>query len=127
MRLSNFQVHVEPQYFRVFSLTSVAIPNSATNIEEDVFEECGNLQDITLLSSLAKQLPNILPKTKHTIVLHMEDITEVSTKYRPGAAAGFAEDGRSCTDENGKNTASTSNPTPRSWSNWPLSIPLCST
>lgn len=84
------------------SLTSVVIPNSVTIIEEDVFEECGNLQDITLLSSLAKQLPNILPKTKHTIVLHMEDITEVSTKYRPGAAAGFAEDGRSCTDENGK-------------------------
>lgn len=26
-----------------------------------------------------------------------------------------------------KNTASTSSPTPRSWSNWPLSIPLCST
>ncbi len=102
MRLSNFRVHVEPQYFRVFSLTSVAIPNSVTIIEEDVFEECGNLQDITLLSSLAKQLPNILPKTKHTIVLHMEDITEVSTKYRPDAAAGFAEDGRSCTDENGK-------------------------
>lgn len=51
---------------------------------------------------MAKQLPNILPKTKHTIVLHIEEITDISTKYRPGAAADFAEDGRSCTDENGK-------------------------
>lgn len=32
----------------------------------------------------------------------MEDITDVSAKYRPGAAVGFAEDGRDCTDENGK-------------------------
>lgn len=84
------------------SLTSVVIPNSVTIIEEDVFEECSNLRDITIPTSLAKQLPNILPKTKHTIVLHIEDITDISTKYRPGAAAGFAEDGRSCTDENGK-------------------------
>ncbi len=78
------------------------IPNSVTIIEEDVFEECSNLRDITIPTSLAKQLPNILPKTQHTIVLHIEDITNVSAKYRPGAAAGFAEDGRDCTDENGK-------------------------
>ena len=84
------------------SLTSVVIPNSVTIIEEDVFEECSNLRDITIPTSLAKQLPNILPKTQHTIVLHIEDITNVSAKYRPGAAAGFAEDGRDCTDENGK-------------------------
>ena len=102
MRLSNFQVHVEPQYFRVFSLTSVVIPNSVTVIEEDVFEECGNLRDITLPSSLAKQLPNFPPKTKHTIVLHIDDLTNVSTKYRPGATVGFAEDGRDCTSERGK-------------------------
>lgn len=43
-----------------------------------------------------------LPKTKHTIVIHIDDISDVSAKYRPGAAVGFAEDGRSCTDENGK-------------------------
>lgn len=29
------------------------------------------------------------------------DVTGVSTKFRPSAAAGFAEGGRSCTDENG--------------------------
>ena len=84
------------------SLTSVVIPNSVTIIKEDVFEECSNLRDITIPTSLAKQLPDILPKTKHTIVLHIDDITNVSAKYRPGAAVGFAEDGRSCTDENGK-------------------------
>ena len=43
-----------------------------------------------------------LPKTKHTIVLHIDDISDVSTKFRPGAAVGFAEDGRDCADENGK-------------------------
>lgn len=78
------------------------IPDSVTSIGEKSFEKCERLADFACPSSLAKQLPNILPKTKHTIVLHIDDITNVSAKYRPGAAVGFAEDGRSCTDENGK-------------------------
>lgn len=32
----------------------------------------------------------------------MEDITGISTRYRPGAAVGFAEDDRNCADKNGK-------------------------
>ena len=84
------------------SLTSVTLPGGVTSVGDESFEECEQLADFTCPSSLAKRLSAILPKTKHTIVLHMEDITNVSAKYRPGAAVGFAEDGRDCTDENGK-------------------------
>ena len=84
------------------SLTSIMIPDSLTSIGEKSFEKCERLAEFTCPSSLAKQLSTILPKTQHTIVLHMEDITDISAKYRPGAAVGFAEDGRDCTDENGK-------------------------
>ena len=35
-------------------------------------------------------------------VIHIDDISSVSSKYRPGCAVGFAEDNRDCTDENGK-------------------------
>ena len=34
--------------------------------------------------------------------IHINDISNVSAKYRPGCAVGFAEDNRDCTDENGK-------------------------
>ena len=34
--------------------------------------------------------------------IHIDDIGNVSAKYRPGCAVGFAEDNRDCTDENGK-------------------------
>ena len=84
------------------SLTSVTLPGGVTSVGDESFEECEQLADFTCPSSLAKRLSAILPKTKHTIVLHIEDITDVSAKYRPGAAVGFAEDGRDCTDENEK-------------------------
>ena len=45
---------------------------------------------------------SILPKTKTLIILHIPDTSDISTKFRPGAAVGFAEDNRDCTDENGK-------------------------
>ncbi len=45
---------------------------------------------------------SILPKTKTLIILHIPDTSDISTKFRPGAAVGFAEDSRDCTDENGK-------------------------
>ena len=109
------------------SLTSVVIPGNVTSIGEEVFRMCKQISDFTCPSTFIDELPNILPKTKHTIALHPEDITDISAKYRPGAAVGFAEDGRDCTDENGKNTVSTSNPTPSSWSDWPPSILPCST
>ena len=87
------------------SLTSIIIPDSVTSIGEDVFTECENLQDFVCPSSFAKQLQNILPKTKTPIILHIPDISDISTKFRPGAAVGFAEDNRDCTDENGKKYA----------------------
>ena len=87
------------------SLTSVTIPDSVTSIGEEVFSECKNLKDFTCPSIFAKQLQTILPKTKTPIILHISDISEISTKFRPGAAVGFAEDNRDCTDENGKKYA----------------------
>ena len=87
------------------SLTSVTIPDSVTSIGEEVFSECKNLKDFTCPSIFAKQLQTILPKTKTRIILHISDISEISTKFRPGAAVGFAEDNRDCADENGKKYA----------------------
>ena len=87
------------------SLTSMTIPDSVTSIGEEVFSECKNLKDFTCPSIFAKQLQTILPKTKTRIILHIPDISGVSTKFRPGAAVGFAEDNRDCTDENGKKYA----------------------
>lgn len=84
------------------SLTSISVPDSVTSIEAPAFTECENLQDFTCPSSFAKQLQTILPQTKTLIILHIPDISDISAKFRPGAAVGFAEDNRDCTDENGK-------------------------
>ena len=84
------------------SLTSISVPDSVTSIEAPAFTECENLQDFTCPSSFAKQLQTILPKTKTTIILHIPDISGMSTKFLLSAVIGFAEDNRDCTDENGK-------------------------
>ena len=47
-------------------------------------------------------MQTILPKAETPIILHIPDISDISAKFRPGAAVGFAEDNRDCTDENGK-------------------------
>ncbi len=47
-------------------------------------------------------LRRILPTPCRTLAIHTADITNVSAKYRPCAAAGFAEDDRDITDENGR-------------------------
>ena len=86
-------------------LMSVTIPDSVTSIEDFVFNECKKLNDFTCPSTFAEELQYILPKTKTPIILHIPDISGVSTKFRPGAAVGFAEDNRDCTDENGKKYA----------------------
>lgn len=106
------------------SLTSVVIPNSVTIIEEDVFEECSNLRDITIPTSLAKQLPNRhstpSSSTLRTLRMSARNTGPALRRVSPRMAA-------TAPTRTEKNTASTSNPTPRSWSNWPPSILPCST
>ena len=82
-------------------LSSITIPENVMHIGAEAFQDCDGLEEITLPSSQAKRLSVILPKSQN-IVIHMEDITGISTRYRPGAAVGFAEDGRDCADKNGK-------------------------
>ena len=43
-----------------------------------------------------------MPETKKPIILHISDISNISAKFRPNAAAGFAEDTCDCIDTNGK-------------------------
>ena len=83
-------------------LTSVVIPKSVTFVGIQAFYGCSALADITLSSAIAKDLSRFAPETDHMIVLHIDDITNISEEFRPGAAVGFAEDGRDSTDENGE-------------------------
>lgn len=83
-------------------LTSISVPDSVTSIEAPAFTECENLQDFTCPSSFAKQLQTILPKTKTTIILHIPDISGMSTKFLLSVVIGFVEDKRDWSDENGK-------------------------
>ena len=83
----------------------MTVRDSVTSIEDFVFNECKKLNDFTCPSTFAEELQYILPKTKTPIILHIPDISGVSTKFRPGAAVGFAEDNRDCADENGKKYA----------------------
>ena len=85
-----------------YKMVSIEIPTSVTSIGSRVLKGCKNLRSVTCPSAIAKELSDALPNTQRLITLHIDDITGVSMKFRPGAAAGFAEDGRSCTDENGK-------------------------
>lgn len=85
-------------FFGCKRLTNVVLPEGVTNIGNQAFHWCSSLTNITIPS---KRLPEILPKSKK-LVVHMENIANISTRYRPGAAVGFAEDGRDCADKNGK-------------------------
>ena len=89
-------------FYKCSRLTSITVSGSVKSIGKEAFTACVNLKDFTCPSSFAKQLQTILPKTKTTIILHIPDISDISAKFRPGAAVGFAEDNRDCTDENGK-------------------------
>ena len=82
------------------NLANITIPSNVTSIGDKVFDGCRNLGNLTISSALSGRLSAILPKGI-TPILHVEAITEVSAKYRPGAAVGFAEDNRDITDENG--------------------------
>ena len=89
-------------FWKCSSLTSINVPDSVTSIGKEVFSTCTNLKEFTCPSSFAKQLQTILPKAETPIILHIPDISDISAKFRPGAAVGFAEDNRDCTDENSK-------------------------
>ena len=84
------------------NLTSVTILNPDTYISETAFEECENLKEFICPPSFAKELQTILPQTQTPITLHFPNISNISAEFRPGAAVGFVEDNRDCTDENGK-------------------------
>lgn len=90
--------------FEDSSLTSVVIPDSASTIWDGAFDGCNSLASMTIPAAMAGRLSAILPKGK-TPVIHGVGIADVSVKYRPGAAVGFAEDGRDCTDAIGKKYA----------------------
>lgn len=83
-------------------LTSVVIPDSVGNIGDEAFKGCTNLKDVTCSSAQAKELKRYMPATEKPMILHTRDISGIGVKFRPGAAIGFAEDDRNCTDENGK-------------------------
>lgn len=83
-------------------LKSITIPDSMTSIGDKVFYGCNALEDVTWPSGLAKKLQDCMPKGDSLRTLHITDISNVSAKFRPLAVVGFAEDGRDCTDENGK-------------------------
>ena len=92
----------EKAFDKCCSLASITFSDSVIFIGKEAFTTCENLKDFTCPSSFAKELQTILPQTKAPIILHIPDISDISTKFRPGAAVGFAEDNRNCTDENGK-------------------------
>lgn len=83
-------------------LKSVTVPNSVTSIGNKAFYACNALEDVTWPSGLAKKLQDRMPKGDSLRTLHITDISNVSAKFRPLAVVSFAEDGRDCTDENGK-------------------------
>lgn len=91
----------EYAFFGCESLTSIVIPDHVTTLGKHVFDGYSILSEITLPSALASRLGDILSKMVMPVI-HVVDILCVSTKYRPYAAVGFAEDERDCTDENGR-------------------------
>lgn len=83
-------------------LKNIVIPDSVTSIGELAFDECYGITNVTWPSALAKELQHHIGKQCDLHILHIADISNVSAKFRPAAAVGFAEDERDCTDENGK-------------------------
>ena len=86
------------------NLQSITIPETVTVLGKEAFYGCVGLKSITLPSRFGRRLNKILG-TVCDLAIHIEDIAHVEEKYRPGCAVGFAEDGRSIRDENGRRYA----------------------
>ena len=81
------------------------IQDSVTSIGKGAFDVLlGYLSSITLPSRFSKELSKLLGKSKVSTI-HIPSLSGVSAKYRPACAIGFAEDGRSLEDEDGKGYA----------------------
>ena len=80
-------------------LTDIIVPDSVTSIGEKAFGT--NLKSIVIPAHLAKQF-YVIFGTATNVIIHISDISDVSARYRPMCAVGFAEDGRDHTDGNGK-------------------------
>ncbi len=92
-------------FLRCERLTSVTISDFVTSIGEYAFSDCTKLKDFACPQSFAKLLREFLPLIEKTVAIHIPDISDISAKFRPGAAVGFAEDHRSCSDANGQKYA----------------------
>lgn len=95
------------------SLTELSIPESVSVIGKGVIAACKALKHITLHNAQGQYLTSMLHDRRlyHLAdnlfnadppIVHIEDITALTAKYRAYAAIGFALDHRDCTDENGK-------------------------
>ncbi len=87
------------------SLTEISIPESVSVIGESAFGSCSALKHITMHTAQGQFLISMLRgpnKPSVPPIIHIEDSTTLTAKYRVYAAIGFALDHRDCTDENGK-------------------------
>ncbi len=92
-------------FYECTSLTSLVIPDSVTSIVDLAFYQCKSLKDFRCPQSCAKRLRAILPENKTPVTIHIPDISDLSSRFRPGAIVGFVEDHRSCSDANGQKYA----------------------
>ena len=95
------------------SLTELSIPESVSVIGKGVIAACKALKHITLHNAQGQYLTSMLHDRRlyyladnlfnaDPPIVHIEDITALTAKYRVYAAIGFALDHRDCTDENGE-------------------------
>lgn len=84
------------------SLANVTIPDTVKEIESGALGDCIHLRNIRIPTQFASKLNDYALSVNEETRIHIEDITKVSAKYRLAAVLAFAEDGRDCTDENGK-------------------------
>ena len=82
------------------SLGYLSLGGAETFIGEEAFKDCRALRCVRLPGGGA-DLKRILPRTDTAVVIHTANIDDVGDDFKPGAAAGFAEDGRGGADKSG--------------------------